>query len=86
MKNNLFIIIATAVIAGLNVWLFIISQSLDIQLAYVAFVIVWIDLVVAWLINKKQPSLSYMFFATAIIVEALLAINYFWIQKSGRFL
>jgi hypothetical protein len=86
MKKNLYIIIATAVIAGLNVWLFIISQSLDIQLSYVAFVIVWIDLVVSWLINKRQPSLSYMFFSTALIVEALLAVNYFWIQKSGRYL
>jgi len=86
VKKNLFIIIATIIIAGLNVWLFIISQTIDIQLAYVAFVVVWIDLAVSWFINKKQPALSYMFFATALIVEALLAVNYFWIQKAGRYL
>lgn len=86
MKKNLLQIIMTIVIAGLNVWLFIISQSVDAQLAYVAFVIVWIDLVVAWLIKKRQPSLSYMFMSTAIIINVLIAVNCFWIQKGGRFL
>ena len=84
MKKIIFPIVATLVIGGLNIWTFLLTNQTDLQFAWVSVAIVWIDLVIAWLINKKQPSISYMFFATGIIIDILLLVNYFWIQNPNR--
>jgi len=86
MKTIYYYFISTAIIIGLNIFSFLITRGIDYQLAWIAFLLVWVDLALAWLINSKAQAIMYFFYTTAFIIEVLLIINYYWVQGLGKVL
>ncbi|MCX6809347.1 MAG: hypothetical protein NTZ65_01160 [Candidatus Berkelbacteria bacterium] len=85
-KKLIILIVVSLVLAGLNVWSWNLTQKNDLQLAWVAFGLVWLNIVFGWVTNHRQPTLSYIFFSTGLIINALVLINYFWILQRGNLL
>jgi hypothetical protein len=86
VKKIIVLIIASLVIAAVNIWMWQLTEVNDLQLAWVAFGLVWLNLILSWITERRQPSIAYFCLSTSLIIEIILAINYFWIQKGGRFL
>lgn len=81
MKKIHYYIIATLVLIGLNIWAWSLNLKLDYQLAWIAFLLVFVDLAIGWLVYAKSEAILYLFFTSAFVIEVLLIINYFWIQR-----
>lgn len=83
MKKILYLLIANVVLVGGNVFSWYISLKLDYQLAWIAFILVFINLVLSWLVYPKQKTIMYFFLSSSLIIELLLIINFYWIQRRG---
>jgi hypothetical protein len=81
MKKTHYYIIATIILAGLNVWAWNLNLKIDYQLAWIAFLLVFIDLAIGWFVYTKSEANLYLFFTSALIIELLLIINSLWIQR-----
>ena len=85
MKNNfIYFVIASVVIAGLNILGWNLTLEKDIQLAWVGLVLVFLNLALSWLVRRRNPHIAYIFLSSAFMIELLLFANYFWIQREGR--
>ena len=84
MKTIYYYLIATVVLAGLNIWVWTFTNAIDYQLAWIAFLLIWVNLALAWFIHTKSQALMYFFFSTSLVIEVLLIVNYFWIQQLGK--
>lgn len=78
LKENLVLIIATVVIAAINVWLY--TKNDGLQVGFIAFVLVWFDLVLSWITFRRQQAIGYIYLSAGLIIEILLAVNIFWIS------
>ena len=81
MRKYSDLIISTVVLAVANVLIWLRAQQTDLQLAWVAFILVWVDLVFSWLIMRSQRKISYIFIATAAVVEVLVTVYIFWVLQ-----
>lgn len=84
MKKIYYYIIASVVLAGINIWVWQITTRIDYQLAWIAFLLVWIDIALSWIVYKKAVTITYFFLSCALIIEILLIVNYYWIQGLGK--
>jgi hypothetical protein len=86
VKKIIVLIIASLVIAAVNMWVWQLTEMNDLQLAWVAFGLVWLNLILSWITERRQPTIAYFCLSTSLIIEAILIVNYFWMQKGSRFL
>ena len=86
MKKIIVLIIASVIIIGLNIWTWQLTQTNDLQLAWIAFSLVWVNLILSWITERRQTTITYLLLSTSLIIEAILLVNYFWMQKGSRFL
>jgi len=84
MKKIYYFILATIVLVGLNIWVWGFTLQLDYQLGWIAFLLVFLNIAIAWLLYNKSEALMYFFFVCSLIIEILLIVNYFWIQQLGK--
>ncbi len=84
MNKNLFFVILTAVCAGLNLYGWQITLKMDVQLAWIALILVFLNLLLAWLTWRKNKYIAVLFVGSSFIIELLIFINFFWVQKIGR--
>jgi hypothetical protein len=84
IKKNLVFILVSVVCAGLNLYGWQITLKLDTQLAWVALVLVFLNLLLSWLVWRRNKYISILFMGSSFIIEALIFINFFWMQKVGR--
>jgi len=77
-KKIVMTIVATVLIAFVNILLLVLG-SRDSQFVWVAFMLVWANLLLGWLTQVRQPNITYMFFSVAIVIEAIIIINTYWI-------
>lgn len=85
-KRIIVLIIVSLVIAAINIWMWQLTEKNDLQLAWVAFGLVWLNLILSWITERRQPTIAYLCLSTSLIIEAILMVNYFWMQKGSRFL
>jgi len=86
MKKIIVLIVASLVIAAINFWTWQLTEKIDLQLAWVAFSLVWVNLILSWITERRQRAISYLLLSSSLIIEAILLVNYFWMQKGSRFL
>jgi|GEM_PF-2728187 len=86
IKKFIVLIIVSLVIVAVNIWMWQLTEVNDLQLAWVTFGLVWLNLILSWVTERRQPNIAYFCLSTSLIIEAILVVNYFWIQKGGRFL
>jgi len=84
MKKNILFIVVSVVCAGLNLYGWQITLKLDTQLAWVALILVFLNIILSWLMWRRNRHLAYIFIAASLLVELLIFINYFYLQKIGR--
>jgi len=70
----------SAVLAAVNILLWYIGQKSGEQIYWIAFVLVWFNIALAWLTRVRQKPISYIFLSTSLIVEILVLINIYWIS------
>ena len=83
MNKVMSIVVATVVLAGANLGVWYLANSTDPQIAWVCFVLVWLNLILGWLTLRRQPLLTALFFSAGAILELILIVNKFWISTRG---
>jgi len=83
MKKILTFLIINAVLVAGNIYAWLLTLKVDYQLAWVAFVIVLVNIILSLLVLSRQKTIMYFFATSSLIIELLLIINYFWIQGRG---
>lgn len=84
IKNNLAFIIASVVCAALNLYGWQITIKLDTQLAWIALALVFVNLALSWMMWRRNRYIALLFIGASFLVEALIFINYFYLQMPGR--
>ncbi|OQA52133.1 MAG: hypothetical protein BWY43_00617 [candidate division WS2 bacterium ADurb.Bin280] len=87
MKNKLNNLLYPAIIifvAAVNILLWYFLRTKDLQLMTVVFALVWIDLVLAIFVLKKQASIFYLLISAAFLLEMVALINVYYVME--RFL
>ncbi|MFH1767386.1 MAG: hypothetical protein ABH826_04875 [Patescibacteria group bacterium] len=83
MKKILTFLIINAILVAGNIYAWLLTLKVDYQLAWVAFVIVLVNIILSLLVLSRQKTIMYFFATSSLIIELLLIINYFWIQGRG---
>ena len=83
-KNNTIFIVSSIILAGLNLYGWQITLKLDTQLAWVALVLVFVNLILSWLMWRRNRYIAVLFITASFLIEVLILVNYFWIQIVGR--
>jgi len=81
MKKYLPLIISTVVLAAGNILIWTKTSQTNLQIAPVSFALVWVDLVFSWVVAKSQRPISYLFVATAVLIELLTVTYIFWVLR-----
>jgi len=84
IKRNLIFIIVSIITAGLNLYGWQITLKLDTQLAWIALILVFVDLVLAWLMWRRNKYIALLFIGTGLLLELLIFVNYYYLQTTGR--
>ena len=80
MKQTIFFVLASLVVAAANIYLWLVGRDTFYELSWVGFILVWGNLVLTWLIFYKQKALSIVYLSSAALIEVFLAINLYWIS------
>lgn len=83
-KKNFILITTSALLAVLNLFSWQLTLKIDIQLAWVALILVFVNLTLAWLVQRRNVYVALIFIGSSFLIEFLLLINYFWIYKLGK--
>jgi hypothetical protein len=84
IKKNLIFILVSVACAGLNLYGWQITLKLDTQLAWIALILIFLNLLLAWLTWRRNRYITVLFVASSFIIEILIFVNFFWMQKIGR--
>lgn len=83
MKKLLYLVIVNLVLIAGNIFSWYVSLKLDYQLAWIAFVVIFLNIILSWVVRPRQKTIMYFFLSSSFIIELLLIINYYWIQRKG---
>jgi len=80
MKQTIFFVLVSLVIAAANIYLWLVGRDTFYELSWIGFVLIWGNLILTWFIFYKQRTLSIVYLSSAALIEVLLAINLYWIS------
>lgn len=84
IKKSLVFIVVSVACAGLNLYGWQITLKLDVQLAWIALILVFVNLILAWLMWRRNKYIALLFIGTGLLIELLIFVNYYYLQTSGR--
>ena len=77
------IIIGTILSIALNIWIWIVRDSSDTPINLVAFILIWFDLILAWLTFRRRQDIAHLFLAVGLIIAVLVLLNVYWVPTRG---
>jgi len=82
--NNFVFPAIVAVVASINILIWHFLRTRDLQLVTVVFALVWLDLIMAIFVIKKQVYIFYILVSAAFLLEVITIINIYYVME--RFL
>jgi len=76
-KFILPILFVVAAAANISLWYY--GRGLGFQISTVAFVLVWLNIVLGIFAYRRQPNIAYLLLGAVFVLELLLTVDLFWV-------
>jgi len=81
MKKNILFYLSIFFWPRVNVVAFIFSRNTDfVQMAWIAFVLVWLNIFVGVFAHQKQPQIYILYYFASLLILSLSLLNIFWLS------